>query len=367
MKMKFHEPIFILLFALFTAATCQAQEPLGPPPLPSDPTPLEQLLSGSEKQMLGQADDAKERVEVYLKISDAHLDAAYSAINGSDTAKAERELDIYNKTIAEAAKVAFSIQNGKRKASKKIEQHIYKQLRTLESIERAFPNERIAFAEDAIKRAKQVRVQAINEAFASGDVLKDPSEEKKQEKDSTVKEGRPKNSNTPPPMSFTGARVSFRSQIPGDYLNEEEDDFVRRAQKADDRAKVFMKIADRRLLALTGGPPPPTDDKSRKKAEEEERKWGAMPKLSRVELLRHYTRAIDEVIAKLEDAHERNPKSAEIPKALATVRDATDRHLQILKPLVSEMKDEREARALSDAITQAEMANKGAREGLKGK
>jgi hypothetical protein len=129
-----------------------------------------------------------------------------------------------------------------------------------------------------------------------------------------------------------------------------------------------MKIADRRLAALAGiKPPDPTDKKALKKAEEEEREWGPLPKLSRAELLKHYARAIEELIAKLEDAHERNPKSSDLPRALVVIRDATDNHLKILRALSSEMKEDDETRALATALEQAEMANQGARNGLKGK
>ena len=66
---------------------------------------------------------------------------------------------------------------------------------------------------------------------------------------------------------------------------------------------------------------------------------------------------------KLEDAYERNPKSAALPKALAALREATDRHLQALRTLQPEIKDEKESAALRDAIEQAETANQGARNG----
>ena len=134
---------------------------------------------------------------------------------------------------------------------------------------------------------------------------------------------------------------------------------------ADARAKVFMKIADRRLKAVVGPAASPADKKDQKKVEEEEREWGALPKVSRAELLRHYARAISECMAKLEDAYERNPKSSALPKALSVLRDATDKHLQTLRELKPEMKTETEMAAISGAILEAETANKGARDGLK--
>jgi hypothetical protein len=351
---------------MFACSAAVAQDDrLPPPPLPVDPTPLEQLLSAQEKESLKKTDDAQKLVDAYLKISETHLDAALAAINASDSASAERELDIYNKTIVETVKTAFAREDKKRRLSKKIEQKLYKQIKTLETIERLFPEDRVAFAESALKQARQTRIQALNEAFAGGEILKDPEEQKKP--GGPGKNNPPNNLMSPQSMNFMGGNARTRTQIPGDYLNEEEDDQVRKAQKPDDRAKVFMKIADRRLAAITGVKVDPTDKKAQKKAEEEEREWGPLPKLSRADLLGHYARAIEELIAKLEDAHERNPKSSDLPRALVVIKDATERQLQILRALSPETKDEAEARALATAIEQAEMANQGASKGLKGK
>ena len=382
----------MLACAVLTATgAARAQDQIPPPPLPVDPTPLSELLSAAERAALAEAKNPKKTVETYLKFSDEHLEAALAAVKNGSTLKSERELDIYNKIMAEAAKITFSTQDGRRSLSKKIEQTLYKQLRTLESIERFFPAERLAFAEDAIKKAKQFRVQALNEAFAGGDVLKDPDAEKPPANNSPGKDNSPAGDRPPQPFALreTSLRhprlalaqsslriaqadelrflVARSSQIPGDYLTEEEDEHVRTAQKPDERIKVFIKIADRRLAALTAAPATASDAKAQKKLEEETREWGVLPKLSRTELLRHYTRAIDEGMAKLEDAYERNPKSSALPKALTALRDATDRHLQTLRSLESEMKGDRELAALKDAIDQAQTANKGARDGLNGK
>jgi hypothetical protein len=229
----------------------------------------------------------------------------------------------------------------------------------------------------------------LNEAFASGDVLKDPDEEKKPKSEPPPKEAPTKNSmetflytlrapsglsvfvarrqllHNPPVLASYFKFGSASLQVPGDYLTEEEDNHVREAQAADARAKVFMKIAERRLKAIVGPPVGPTDKKDQKKVEDEEREWGALPKVSRAELLRHYARAISECMAKLEDSYERNPKSSALPKALAILRDATDKHLQSLRTLKPEMKTESEINAMSGAIEEAETANKGARDGLK--
>jgi hypothetical protein len=389
-----------IVFLVTTLSSYKAQVP--EPPLPVDPRPLTQLISESEKALLADSQNPKKIVEAYLKISESHLQSSFNAIRANNESAAERELDIYNKAVAAAGKEAFALQEGRRRVSKKVEQVLYKQIKTLETIEKLFSNERERFADAALKHAKQLRVQALNEAFASGDVLKDPESEKEPSTEPHDKEEPSKDKTIKPPLArvdtflnaqgfrrtplFLGVPNSMlsqsstaglplviaslnsgsvSSQIPGDYLTEEEDEHVREAQAADARVKVFMRIADRRLKALAGPSAPPTDKKELKKVEEEEREWGAVPKVSRVELLHHYARAISECMAKLEDAYERNPKSPALPKALALLRDATDKHLQMLNALKPEMKSENEIGAMSGALGEAETANKGARDGLK--
>jgi CHASE3 domain sensor protein len=354
------------------------------PPLPIDPTPLADLLTTQEKMQLTDAHNPKKTIETYIKIADAHIDAALAAVRSNDARHAEHELDVFQKAMAECVKLAESLTEGKRSTAKKVEQSLYKDLRTLESVERLFPVERVQFAEAAIKRTKRFRVQMLNIAIASGEVLKDPDADKppKTENRDDATPSRP------PLLELRGAlldqaawRTSFSSrnvgketaslrrwggQIAGDYLTEEEDDHVREAQAADDRIKVFMKIADRRLAALNPAPAP-TEPKAIKKAEEEKKEWGELPKLSRAELLLHYARAIEEGMAKLEDAYEHNPKSKTLGKALDILREATDRHLQTLRALTAAGKDERESDALRRAIEQAEVANDGARKGMKAK
>lgn len=398
-------PVVVLCVLWATSPVSLAQLP--EPPLPVDPRPISQLISQVEKNLLADSRNPKKLVEAYLKISDTHLQMAFDFIKVNNHGAAERELDIYNKAVAAAGKEAFALQDGKRPISKKIEQTLYKQIKTLETIERLFPLEREVFADAALKHAKALRVQALNEAFASGDVLKDPDEEKKPKSESPPKQSS-KDPQSPSPWAaglgpagsyltprafavsrpmttpssvlrfaaydrtrsttalaaYTGlAEGSF--QVTGDYMTEEEDDHVREAQVADARAKVFMKIADRRLKAIAGAGTSALDKKELKKAEEEEREWGALPKVSRAELLRHYARAIAECMAKLEDSYERNPKSAALPKALGILRDATDKHLETLRTLKADMKDEGELAAIAGAISEAETANKGARDGLK--
>ena len=376
--------VMLVGLVIFYAPAAKAQDDL--PPLPVDPTPLANLLTAQEKALLAEAHNPKKTIEAYMKIADGRVEAALEAVKSNDARRAERELDAFQKAMAECVKVAEVLDDGKRNAAKKIEQELYKNLRTLESVERLFPVERVQFAEAAIKRAKRFRVQMLNIAIASGEVLKDPDAEKPPKTENH-------NDLLPParPLSLESWRAesllyqviwryslhirdglraaSLRRwvrQIPGDYLTEEEDDHVRKAQSPDDRIKVFMKIADRRLTALNATAAS-AEAKAQKKLEEEKKEWGELPKLDRADLLRHYTRAIEECIAKLEDSYEHNPKSKVLAKALDILREGTDRQLQTLRALTPATKDERESDALRRAIEQAEVANEGAHKGLKAK
>src|SRR5437588_2635570 len=354
--------VALVIWALaFITANVRAQGPQLPePPLPIDPRPITQLLSDGDRIVLAEAHGPKKIIEAYLKISDAHLQSAFDSIKVNDHNTSERELDIYNKAVGEATKDTLALTEGKRTVSKRVEQTLFRQIKTLESIDRLFPSEREAFADAALKHARQLRVQALNQAFASGEILKAPEEEKKPDEHPPAKAPE-KNTRPESPLSLRkqlleggilfavlrsdrGPRrdaallASRWSQMPGDYMTEEEHNQVREAQAADQRAKVFVRIADRRIRAITGGPVAPStnEKKDKKKTDEEEHEWGAVPNVSRTELLRHYVRAISECMSKLEDAYERNPKSSLLPKALTILRDATDRHLQALRALERE-------------------------------
>src|SRR5262249_50518444 len=150
------------------------------------------------------------------------------------------------------------------------------------------PDASLPFVEFAMKHAKQVRTQAINVAFDSGTVLNEKSGEEKPPEESKLRQTPIRKSAIAflDPTQFSSF-VSRSPQFVNDYLTEEEDDYVRQAQEPDLRMKVFMKIADRRLLAITGEGAKPTDKKDAKKLEEEEKKWGKLPELDRIGYLRH--------------------------------------------------------------------------------
>ncbi|HYL98779.1 MAG TPA: hypothetical protein VEZ90_07470 [Blastocatellia bacterium] len=365
-------PIRLLLVVTVLASLAIARPgQLQEPPLPVDPTPLKQLLSNGELAELSNVHKTKDTTELLLKISDLHLAQADKTLESGDTNAAERELDIHNKAAKAACDVAFHDPKEKRKLGKIVEQRLYAQLRFLESLQRRFPMDLVAFADAAMKQTKELRDHALNETLAIGTVI-DETPEKNKEKQpplSPEKLDRQFLANGPAPLNATPARA----QVAGDYMTENEEDKVKEAQEIDQRTKVFLKIADRRLDAIThpAGAAPVEQNveqkkaKKKKKDDEEEKGWGAVPNVSKAELLTHYSKAISELEDKLDDANRRSPRRGALKSALGILRDGTERQLTVLHSLEPQLQADEEKRALREAIATAEEAHNGAVQGLK--
>jgi hypothetical protein len=115
------------------------------------------------------------------------------------------------------------------------------------------------------------------------------------------------------------------AQRKGEYLTEGEIDLVREIRLIDHRSEIFLKIADRRLIALTD-PAGPTGDSKFKK-------FGPLPTGSQVELLDDYRRAVEELMVKLDDEFERTGMTAALKKALESSAKEMDRQLGVLATL----------------------------------
>ena len=357
------------------------------PPLPVNPTPLKDLLSAEERSLVAAARNNLRLIDVYLDVSDKHLQAADAASDAGDFNTAEQELDIYSKAAAEASNIAFSGSENKNKLGKRIEQRYYLQIRKLETIGRRFPAEVAGYPDAALEHTKELRAHALNQTLAVGKVLveskdgreqdekKNPESNKEGNKESRPADPQGKTTSEPPlkkPQYFLspGATTTSHPQA-GDYMTEQENEDIREAQEIDSRIKVFMRIAGHRLALLSHTSDEDSGKKLTKKfskpSEQEEKDELALSKLSRAQLLHHYSRAIQETMDKIDDAHERNPKSSALNKALVTLRDATDKQLSILHSLEASAKEQTEADALRQAIKDAEEANKGAHQALSGK
>jgi hypothetical protein len=133
-----------------------------------------------------------------------------------------------------------------------------------------------------------------------------------------------------------------------EHLTEQETDMVRDTQELDRRIALFVKIAERRVAAVTGadgGPAP-----SAKELE----KWGELPKGTRGQLFGDLARILDEAINNIDDVASRTPNSSLVPKAVRHLAEASARFLPRLAPLRTNSATEGEREALEQAIDSLE-------------
>ena len=117
------------------------------------------------------------------------------------------------------------------------------------------------------------------------------------------------------------------AQRKGEYLTEGELDLVREIRLIDNRSEIFLKIADRRLTALTD-PAGPTGDTRFKK-------YGPLPTGTPVELLDDYRRTVEELMIKLDDEFERTAMTSALKKALESSVAEMNRQLGVLAQIKS--------------------------------
>lgn len=139
-----------------------------------------------------------------------------------------------------------------------------------------------------------------------------------------------------------------------DYLTEREIEVVRQAQQINWRVKVFMKIAERRLMLA--------EDPQATQADRDKRNWGPLPSGSRAEMLKQYQQAIEETIINFEDTYDRNPKDKNLPKALTIFRQHTENHLPRLQALRSRITDQATGQVLEQTLEELSLAAEDARQ-----
>jgi hypothetical protein len=159
-------------------------------------------------------------------------------------------------------------------------------------------------------------------------------------------------------MAWLGLGLSSELAGPGqeslDYLTEQEVEHVRDAQPIEMRVKVFMKIAERRLLLA--------EDPQASQTKKDEADWGPLPKGSRADMLKQYGRAIEETITNFEDAYDRNPKDERLLKGLTTFCEFTAKHLQRLEALRTNLTDEATRQILEQTLDDLKLAYDDARQ-----
>lgn len=132
-----------------------------------------------------------------------------------------------------------------------------------------------------------------------------------------------------------------------EHLTPEEIEQVRDAQELDKRTAVFIKAAERRLLALTD------PAAAAKQSEKETEKWGTV-KGTRTQLLTDLSRILEEATLNIDDAAQRNPQSPLLIKSLRKLSEAVARFLPQVTPLRDAATDERERETVEEVIEHAQ-------------
>jgi hypothetical protein len=133
-----------------------------------------------------------------------------------------------------------------------------------------------------------------------------------------------------------------------DHLTPQEQDLVKDTQILDKRIEVFIKAADRRLLALNLG------TANAKQLKKDSEKWGELPTGSRAELVRDIAKILDEAIMNIDDVSSRDERNPLIPKALRKLAAEATLIVERLKPLQAQAKGEAEVGSFEELMEHAE-------------
>ena len=134
-----------------------------------------------------------------------------------------------------------------------------------------------------------------------------------------------------------------------DHLTPEEVELVRGAQILDVRTAVFIKAAERRLMALTD-----PDAANSRQVQKDMKKWGELPRGTRKELLADLAKILGEASTNIDDVAARDPKNSLLPKALQMLSSASMRFLSQLKPFRAQLEGA-EREVLEQAIENAQL------------
>ena len=148
--------------------------------------------------------------------------------------------------------------------------------------------------------------------------------------------------------------VQAAAQNRREHLTPEEIELVRDNQTLDDRTNVFIKAAERRMLAVTN---PAESAKNAAKDKE----WGEL-KGTREQFLYDIGKILDEAVVNIDDSAEHNPDSPLLRKSLYMLAQAAARILPALPRLRAGVQSESEADQLDRAIETAQEINDAAKE-----
>jgi len=139
---------------------------------------------------------------------------------------------------------------------------------------------------------------------------------------------------------------AFATARQREHLTDEEIELVRDNQELDKRTGVFIKAAERRLLAVTN------PEEAAKQSAKDKEKWGEL-KGTRTQLLYDISKILDEAVVNIDDAAIHNPDSPLLRKSLYMLSEAVGRILPQLDRLRAAAQEQSEADQLDRAIETA--------------
>lgn len=153
-------------------------------------------------------------------------------------------------------------------------------------------------------------------------------------------------------LSLPAASAAQRTR---EHLTPEEVELVRDNQSLDARTGVFIKAAERRLLAVTD------PQEAAKNATKDKEKWGEL-KGTRAQLFYDISKILDEAVVNVDDVAAHDPESPLLRKSLYMLGAAAGRILPELSKLREGVKEEAEADQLDRALETAREIADAARE-----
>jgi hypothetical protein len=137
--------------------------------------PLPEELSESESQLILKEEKPKSRVDATLKVSNARIDSAYKLIQESQFQAAAQDVDVYTALIRYADEYTRKLPGSQIKdrnhCLKKIEQAIFKQMRTLDAVVLGISHDYREATERGVNEVKKIRLRAINDLLGGGNMI----------------------------------------------------------------------------------------------------------------------------------------------------------------------------------------------------
>lgn len=140
------------------------------------------------------------------------------------------------------------------------------------------------------------------------------------------------------------APTTFAQRQRREFLTPQEFEMVADARELESRIKVFIKIAERRLLVIINPQAAQTEQAK------ETDTWGDLPKGTRADTLNDLANLLAEAVTNIDDAFERNNGSPQVPKATRKLAAAATRFLPQLTPLRESATGDGEREALEQVI-----------------